>query len=582
MKFSWSLIQQRLGGRWPLSWRLFAIGTPALVLGFVLNEPAAYLSVSNAGKVLLLALIGQATTGLFFLAGTLARGGSKRKSLIPLWFLLPLWGVAALARLAVLLAGIRYLGFENPLPLSIRVASSLVIIIAGFGVATYALDALDEFRQKRAEALAHLLMDESQLSAHRTTVQGMQDALIAQIDDEITESHDSAMKALDDLDSSLEEPSLGPPNLDELRKLSDTTWRNISGKIWQGTPPEPPRIRTKEFATIYLKSSPFNIWFLFVSAVVLFVLVYIRSYGVLESSILVALWFVVTLTMAWLVDQISARTSLSREWVMAPAVVLYSLSGFTLVVAGSLLAFTPTNPVAVIIVHSLTVLVTLVITMPTSMSLAQDEVLSNLKKNLNDSTIEKLHVESQLAIVSQKIANRLHGDVRGNFLAATLSLQQHLDAGDIEKARTVISKLRAVLADGSAALPASGSSRTELEEFIGNWSALVDIHIERPLSELPPAYEEAAHVIIVDAINDAVRHGKADWIRISYVLERAAVVFTISNNGLSLAKGQSGLGTAHLNDLAPENWHKFTNDEGITQLIVRLNESRVASVPHRA
>jgi len=82
------------------------------------------------------------------------------------------------------------------------------------------------------------------------------------------------------------------------------------------------------------------------------------------------------------------------------------------------------------------------------MSLAQEDVLRNLKNSLNEITLEALHVESQVVVLSQKIAQRLHGDVRGNFLAATLNLQRHLDSGEIGKAHDVITVLRSSLTNG--------------------------------------------------------------------------------------------------------------------------------------
>ena len=55
---------------------------------------------------------------------------------------------------------------------------------------------------------------------------------------------------------------------------------------------------------------------------------------------------------------------------------------------------------------------------------------------------------------------------------------------------------------------------------------------------------------------------------------------TVQNNGEPQQGGRSGLGTAHLDLYAPDKWSLLRNSRGMTQLLVRLEESAlpVASV----
>jgi signal transduction histidine kinase len=203
-----------------------------------------------------------------------------------------------------------------------------------------------------------------------------------------------------------------------------------------------------------------------------------------------------------------------------------------------------------------------------------------LKRSLDSTTLEKLHVESQLKVLSHKMASRLHGDVRGNFLAAILKLQDHIVKGDTASAASEIQQLRNILLEPQGVSPVTDDSRDDLEKFVTNWSALVDIALDQPLSAVPERYLPAVHTILVNAVNNAVRHGKADWIRVGFASEPGALLVTVQNNGEPQQGGRSGLGTAHLDLYAPDKWSLLRNSRGMTQLLVRLEESvpPVASV----
>lgn len=184
-------------------------------------------------------------------------------------------------------------------------------------------------------------------------------------------------------------------------------------------------------------------------------------------------------------------------------------------------------------------------------------------------------MESQLKVLSHKMASRLHGDVRGNFLAAVLKLQDHIVRGDTAAGALEIQMLRNILLEPQGLVPVTEDSRGDLEKFVTNWGALVDIALDQPLSAVPEKYLPVVHTTVVDAVNNAVRHGKADWIRIGFASESGALLVTVQNNGEPTQGGRSGLGTAHLDLYAPDKWSLLRNSRGMTQLLVRLEESTI-------
>jgi signal transduction histidine kinase len=195
--------------------------------------------------------------------------------------------------------------------------------------------------------------------------------------------------------------------------------------------------------------------------------------------------------------------------------------------------------------------------------------------------LEKLHVESQLAIASQKLASQLHGDVRGNFLATILNLQRHIDEGQVDEALSAIRKLRLSLAERLDVLADDDNDLEALTQFISNWSAILDVSFDAPLASVPEEFLPAVHTVVVDAINNAVRHGDADWVRIGFALEGDALVLNIRNNGTDRPGSRVGLGTLHLNQLAPDKWSRFSTEQGIVQLVVRLEREHVTALSGR-
>jgi glucose-6-phosphate-specific signal transduction histidine kinase len=98
---------------------------------------------------------------------------------------------------------------------------------------------------------------------------------------------------------------------------------------------------------------------------------------------------------------------------------------------------------------------------------------------------------------------------------------------------------------------------------------------------VPEEFMPAVHTVVVDAINNAVRHGDADWVRIGFTIEGDALVLNIRNNGTDRPSSRVGLGTLHLNQLAPDKWSRFPNEQGIVQLMVRLEREHLTALSGR-
>jgi hypothetical protein len=562
-----------LGGPRAVSLIGFAIASPFWILGFLFNEDATYESFGSALEIFLIAVIAQIGLGTIFLIAHLTVLKDRRTQPVPLWVVCAVWFSAGAFRAVLLVIGLGFFGTTNEIPTGQRITYSGLMAVVGFGATALALDAIDRFSKTRAEVLRQLLAGEEQLSTHRAAVDTMRQTLLATVGKKLDDSYTTASEALDRLEESLVKTEAAQPALEELRTLSDKTWQKISEDLWRDAPVTPPRIRVPEFLALYATSRPFQAPYLLAAAGFLYLLVYSRVYEPLVALALLGIWSVGAVVFGLVANWFLARARRVPVSVFFVLAGILLLSSLPLIVLAEIWGHPTIETGRIMSVHAITVFVALSTSLPETAAEARNRILQNLRKHVDNTTLEKLHVESQLKVVSQKIASRLHGDVRGNFLASILKLQDLIARSDIEGARKSIGDLRHALNLSRNPIISEPNDHEELSTFLSNWSSLIDLALEKPLSSVPPDFLPAVHTIVVDGVNNAVRHGEADWVRINFTEDRDSLTVTIRNNGKPRQGSNTGLGTAHLNLLAPDGWSLITHGSGVTQLLVKLEKA---------
>lgn len=582
MKLSWRLIQERAGGQHAISLAVFLIGSPFWIVGFILNESATYQSPGSAAQVIVITMLGQVVMGLVLFLAHLTIARNRAQKPVPLGVMALVWSGSSVARIIAIVYAFEVAGLENNLPLGVRIVASALIAIAGYGLGAYGMDALERFRNERAQILSNLIHSDEQLATHRAAVDTMKEALATSVDSRLKESQSFSTQSLDRLETAITNKTEADVALEELRSLSEETWRTISQELWAKAPSKPPSIRLPEMLTLFARSDPFRIPFLVTGSGFLFLLVYVRAFEPLAAAVMTFSWLGGIVPLALLFNSVLRKIGYLPKTVFGFMATFVMASSLPVVAVANMVGVSTESLAQVVSVHALTMAITISSAVLPTIARASQGILDNLKESFDGATLEKLHIESQLDIASKKLASKLHGDVRGNFLASVLALQKSMEADDVEGARATIDRLRGMLTQplgaGSDVQP---SDKEAFAQFLTNWSALVDISLDKPLDVIPPEFLSAVHTIVVDAVNNAVRHGSADWIRISYTVEGDDVVLNILNNGRRDSSNRVGLGTLHLNQLAGDLWKRFTNEQGITQLVVRLEKNRLASIAQR-
>jgi signal transduction histidine kinase len=221
------------------------------------------------------------------------------------------------------------------------------------------------------------------------------------------------------------------------------------------------------------------------------------------------------------------------------------------------------------VIHLTVLLSSLTIGMGPALASNNDRVLDALRRHLDRGTIDALRVESELVVLARKVASRLHAENRGEFMARILRLQQALDRGETEEALTEIRAVR-------EALSAQRESDDDIHDddlvrFLQNWRGLVDINTNLHTVSVPDHLHPAINTVVMDAVNDAVRHGQADWIEVQLDTDGNQAVLTVSNNGRQPDEAfVRGMGGATLDRLATRGWSREVDVLGFTRLTARF------------
>jgi signal transduction histidine kinase len=274
-------------------------------------------------------------------------------------------------------------------------------------------------------------------------------------------------------------------------------------------------------------------------------------------------------------------------------VVTAAAATATLVVAGMLRPGL-TMPVGALVLVMLAWIVPLVLVagVVATASHDRDAVRAHLALLLGPqwySRLSRAHVDGAAA---RDIADRLHGDLQGALLAAAARLHRLPVAG--EDARTEIARVDALLAraiDARTVTP-SVPVGTQLAELGVRWRGFLDVrftfgaqHGAAPVGASATFGARADRLIagiVSESLTNAYRHGRARQVDATFEIANGRVTITIDDDGAGPLDGRQGIGSSHLDAVAPGAWSRRAREGGGTRLEVALQAgaSAVALVPH--
>ena len=564
----WSEIARRVGGRFALSPAMVAISIPFFVGGYVATEYVG----GAVGEWYVYALVGLVAHLVLWLvfglaAVTLLRGHRDQPK--PLWMTLGVYLIAGEVRLAALVAGIEFLGLENPVPLWVRILNTAVLFPLAYGFSSYSLESFRLYLTSRRDLIHSIVQAEIELDQQKGAVNSLRESFLGGFDQRIDDANQKTLAALDGLEDEIARGIDARPELKRLLDEADRRWRGISHETLEAAKINVPRPTAREFLDVVARSKPLSYLSVVLGGVFMFSLALGRQLPLLQGAQWTVVWIVATGVLVYLTNTLASKF-------LRVATGLFMGLYITLVFSGLWTAWIPGIALdarfAAFAIHLTVVATSLLVGYGPAASNNQENALGALRRHLDEASISRLKVESELVVLAQKVASRLHAENRGDFMARVLNLQRSLDSGDVEKAVADLRGVRESLSSGS-----SGDSEPDdddLLRFLANWRGLIEIDSNLHVANVPDALHPSINTIVMDAVNDAVRHGEADWVEIDLDDSGEKVVLSIRNNGTPPNGGiGGGVGGKTLDRLATAGWSREVDVLGFTRLRVEFSKS---------
>lgn len=176
----------------------------------------------------------------------------------------------------------------------------------------------------------------------------------------------------------------------------------------------------------------------------------------------------------------------------------------------------------------------------------------------------------------------LHGPIQNTIQVGLMQMQAHESENDGAVLDSIIHRIEISVRE---ALVASHTRLESLQQVKDMWSSLVEVDVElAPECLAALADDSAAANIVVDLVQEgcsnAIRHGRATWVRVSGILDSDRAVITLLNNGTPAPEPMGvGMGSVFL-DACTINWER-THDAEVSRLRMEIPvvvQNRASSV----
>jgi signal transduction histidine kinase len=177
----------------------------------------------------------------------------------------------------------------------------------------------------------------------------------------------------------------------------------------------------------------------------------------------------------------------------------------------------------------------------------------------------------------REVADHLHSSLQNRLTSAARRI-----AASGESAAVVQEELDAIglllddLAAGASpgATPASESARSQLDDVIARWAGFVTIttELDAALDALPSRVQDRIAQVVIEALNNAVRHGRAAnvTIRLTPSGTDGVLTLTVDDDGVGPVVRGPGLGSALFTAMSGGEWRLQARAAGGSRLTVML------------
>jgi len=447
-----------------------------------------------------------------------------------------------------------------------RITTSVILITFSFTLFSYSAQLWWEYRVKRRALLMSIAVGEETGARQDLATSKYRPVALLDYESDVATIRRQTAEALAGIRQSVRQGAADIEGFNDFVEVSDRRWRELSHKAWLAGTPTLPRLGGGELLRTLAASKPFSL----ITATAGPVYAFFRDFYALpfsQSLSAALIWWGAVAALLIVVNNFAARL---KTW------------GFFVIVAGYLAAIVIPGFVGLVYVDSaalqlqilfvgaVSATASLGLGLPQALERSGQAVLDQLEKRLDQAAVANLRAQGEMFVLAQRIGNYLHSGVRGDFLRHSLSLKEALDSGNRQRIESALDELENLVE--SIDLEESAHPPLErLHQFLASWATIITVTHNIPQESQGDAWEQSVEDIVMEAVNNAVRHGMATWVDITLTrVDRGVTLEVASDSGPVSGGAEAGFGTRSLDRLAPGLWSLSTDSQNIVRLSVEL------------
>ena len=563
-------LRDRIGGRWAVSWTAFF-----LALGFKLASGLLDPLFADAGMRGIGLLVDLISFVVFF-GGVMGLASvsvlrHRRTRPVPVVVVVLVGSIAGAAAIGSINWIVDGAGLDGAGYVERRWVAGAVMGPLALCAFAYLLDARERFRTERDRLVGELSRVVAIDGRDLTELERMRSEMWSLAGIDAARTMFAAQP-----DSTVNGDSLTEARLavTALKSTSDRTLRGMSHGLW--TKPAAARLRPTMIIRALAAQRPYQPLLLLVPIAFVAILRITRGVPLATSVPFLAVLACFALVISLAVNVLSRRRP---QWAVAltiGSVPVLAVSGIPVYLVLTLTGTDPAAAARLALTGALWVAVAYpLLNVARGLSLAAQDVVRGLQQSVTEADVQRAVMARELDLLRREVAMHLHGTVRGLLATSVMRLEFAIEANDPEEARKALTEVRDSLSSAqlSSRGPAVGGMREQLAELAAAWSGLVDVRVEIVGSGEPaPSEQRTLLRIVTEGVHDAVRHGSATRVEVTIREGTREWNVSVVDDGLSdlrvqgSAPEERGLGSQHLDAVAPGSWQRMRTAEGRTTL----------------
>jgi len=536
--------------RYATSYTLWLISAPFLIFGLIFTELSVDWSANAVAAVLIAGALSHLAIGLvLWLGGKTVLRPARREAAG--WIqVLAVFVLAGLARGITIGLVIEALEVGQA-ALPTRMTTAVVLVVFSFTFFLYSAQLWSDYRARRFQLLYSIAVGERTDALRDLASAQLRPLRLLDIEEDVLRARDQTKSALQSIRERVRSNQIDSLDVQDAFEVSDGNWRDLSHRAWIASVPNVPKVNVREIAKTLASSKPFSLILLSSGP----------AYGVTRTFESLGLPTALSAGLTWWLGVVAIAIATNFFAAKFRGLGLQVLvAGFLAIQCWAFLTgiwFMKGAATTEIIFVSLVSSISAIgLGLPPAIEREGQLVLQKLERRLDNSAIENLKAQGEMFVLAQRIGGYLHSEVRGDFLRHSMALREALESGDLAAAEKVLDQLDHLV--GEINLEESEHSPIEnLAAFLKNWNGVIRISHNLAAITIAQPIQRNVEVVVMEAVNNAVRHGHASWVNISFTQTGDEVELQIDSDSQFFAESSTqGIGTQTLNRLAEGRWSR--------------------------